>query len=78
MLLQNLAVANLFELYQIAKNNDIFLTDNKDLTRLFSHFEIRQIFLGSGADKSNFQALRINGEDDILELVNMIKEISGK
>ena len=76
--LQNLAVANLFELYQIAKSSDIFLTDNKDLSRLFSHFEVRQIFLGSDAAKSNFRTVRFNGEDNILELVNMIQEISGK
>ncbi|RLC51032.1 MAG: hypothetical protein DRZ79_03430 [Candidatus Cloacimonadota bacterium] len=76
--LENLKISNLLELFRLARACDIFLTDDKNLANIFSHFEINQVFIGKENKKINSRNIHVYEEDKILELVNMIQEILKK
>jgi len=73
--IEEIEVANLLELHNLAKVSDLFITDKPEIAGLFAYLDIDQIFLGSNFDCGSLKCVE---QKNIFEMKNVIEDILKK
>ena len=73
--IEEIHVANLLELYSLAKVSDLLITDRLEIAGTFADLEVDQIFLGTN---SGDRSLKCIDQNNIFELKNIIHDMLDK
>ena len=73
--IEEIQVANLLELYSLAKVCDFFITDRSEIAEVFAGLDVDQIFFGKSL---NNRSLKCIEQDNVTEMINVINNILNK
>ena len=73
--IEEIQVANLLELYSLAKVCDLLITDRSEIAEVFAGLDVDQIFLGKSLDNRSVQCVE---QDNVTKIINVINKILNK
>ena len=73
--IEEIHVANLFELYSLAKVSDLLITDRLEIAGTLADLVVNQIYLGTKFDSGSLRCIELN---NIINLKNIIHDILNK
>ena len=71
----NFEIENLYEMYSLAKESDLFLSDNLARVGMFDKLGVNLIYLGEKVGTKDYQCI---GPQNVFELKNVIPEVMKK